>query len=157
MRFFWPYPLIAAVLFSACSKESAFTHFTRLDSRHERAVTNLKRINLTEHNRTAALISVLYLNPVDPQLYGDRPSFLVALFDRSSRTLEEYNVTLNGQTAAGSVLLDDNCSLRKLMPLNNPWNRYYQLLFKPTADANLTLLFETGPSLRGEVTFGTDQ
>ncbi|MBD3800843.1 MAG: hypothetical protein IE886_05210 [Campylobacterales bacterium] len=155
---YWPTLLITAVLFSACSKESAFTYFTKLDSRHERAVSNLKRATLTdEANRTAALISILHLNPVDPQLYGKRPSFLVALFDRGGRTLEEYNITLNGKTPVGLAQLDENCSLRELMPQNNPWNRYYQLLFRPTKEANLTLFFGTGPFLKGEVTFHTDQ
>ncbi len=154
---FWFTSLIVILLFTACSRDTAFEYFTKLDSRKERAVVNLRRITLNEQNETSALISVIYLNPVDPQLYIGRPNFLVALYDKRGRTLDEYNITLNGRPYVGMTELDDNCSLRRLMPLDNPWNRYYQLIFPYQDDANLTLRFETHPSLTGEVTYETDQ
>jgi hypothetical protein len=153
----WLFPLLPLLLFSACSRHSAFEYFTRLDSREERAVMNLQRVTLNENNRTTALISTIYLNPVDPGLYKSGEFFLVALYDRRGKSLESYTVTLNGQAPAGLVSLDENCSLRALMPLNNPWNGYYELVFKSQKDAKLTLRFETDPSLRGEVTYDTDQ
>jgi len=153
----WLFPPLIVLLFSACSRESAFEHFTRLDSLHERAVTQLRRATLGEANRTQALISVIYLNPVEPESYGEAPAFLVALFDRNGSGLETYKTTLNGREPAGIVRLDENCSLRSLMPLDNPWNSYYQLLFAAEADDNLTLRFENGPSLQGEVTYYTDR
>ncbi len=146
-----------SILFGACSRDTAFEYFTRLDSTQERAVTNFKRVTLKEHNRTVALLSVIYLNPVDPALYQQQQYFLVALYDIRKRPLTDYSITLNGKTPAGIVTLDDNCSLRALMPLNNPWNDYYQLVFSATGDHNLTLQFETDPSLQGEVTYHTDR
>ncbi|HHH72749.1 MAG TPA: hypothetical protein ENL04_02880 [Sulfuricurvum sp.] len=146
-----------AILFTACSRDTAFEYFTRLDSTQERAVTNLKRVTLKEDNRTVALLSVIYLNPVDPALYQQQQHFLVALYDTQKRPLTDYTITLNGKTPAGIVTLDDNCSLRALMPLNNPWNDYYQLVFSATGDHKLTLQFETGPSLQGAVTYDTDR
>jgi len=154
---FWILPVLIVTLFTACSRQTAFEYFTKLDSRHERAVTNLRRITLKEGNETTALISVIYLNPVDPALYSKQSYFLVAMYDKRDRTLDDYNITLNGSGAVGIVLLDDNCSLRQLMPLNNPWNSYYEVLFKPQKDANLTLRFETYPSLTGEAVYATDQ
>ena len=145
------------ILLSGCSRQTAFEYFTRLDSRHERAVTQLRRVTLTEENRTVALINVLYLNPVDPEIYGKKPMFVVALFDRRQVPLEDYTVKLNGKVPAGMVRLDENCSLRSLMPLDNPWNVYYQLLFNKPKKSAFTLTFETDPFLKGEVTFDTDQ
>ena len=153
----WPTLLIFTLLFTACSRETAFEHFTKLDNRHERAVTNLQRVTLGEHNKTVALVSVIYLNPVDPTLYTKQHYFFVALYDARGESLLDYNVTLNGKNAVGIAQLDDNCSMRTLMPLNNPWNTYYQLVFKYQKDENLTLRFESGPSLQGEVTYRTDQ
>jgi len=153
----WLFPIILLVFLSACSRQTAFEYFTKLDSREERAVTNLQRVTLSEHNRTTALISTIYLNPVDPGLYKGQEFFFVALYDRHGRDLEEYNVTLNGKAPVGLAKLDDNCSLRELMPLNNPWNGYYELVFKQSKEENLTLRFETDPSLTGEVTYGTDR
>ena len=153
----WLFPIVLLLFFTACSRQSAFEYFTKLDSREERAVMNLQRVTLSEHNRTAAMISMIYLNPVDPQLYSGQEYFFVALYDRRGKTLQEYNITLNGKAPVGIARLDDNCSLRKLMPLNNPWNAYYELVFKHSKDENLTVRFETDPSLRAEVTYGTDR
>ena len=154
---FWVPAFFIVLLLSACSRHTAFEYFTKLDSQEERAVMNLRRITLRENNETTALISVIYLNPVDPKLYIGQPYFLVALYDKRDRTLEDYNITLNGQEDVGRSELDDNCSLRRFMPLDNPWNHYYQLVFKQQQDVNLTLRFETRPSLKGEVTYDTDQ
>ena len=153
----WVLPLLVITVFTACSRQTAFEYFKKLDSRHERAVTNLKRVTLRENNQTVALISIIYLNPVDPELYQHQHYFFVALYDKRGAMLDDYNITLNGKPAAGMTKLDDNCSLRKLMPLNNPWNSYYELVFKHQKDENLTLRFETDPSLQGEATYGTDQ
>ena len=153
----WLFPILLLVLFSACSRQTAFEYFTKLDSREERAVMNLQHVTLAENNRTTALISTIYLNPVDPGLYGGQEYFFVALYDRRGLALEDYNVTLNGKAPVGLAKLDDNCSLRELMPLNNPWNGYYELVFKHSKEENLTLRFESGPSLTGEATYGTDR
>jgi hypothetical protein len=154
---YWLFTPMVLIVLTACSRDTAFKYFTRLDSTYGRAVINLKRVTLKEHNRTVALLSVIYLNPVHPELYQHQEHFLVALYDTKKRPLTEYTITLNGNAPAGIAKLDDNCSLRDLMPLNNPWNDYYQLVFGPAREHNLTLRFETGPSLRGEVTYDTEQ
>lgn len=149
----WILSLLLLLIFAACSRDTAYKYFAKLDSRHERAVTNLRRVTLEEHNETQALVSVLYLNPVDPQLYHDQHYFFIGLFDRQGRGLEAYGITLNGKPPVGMARLDNNCSLRSLMPLNNPWNRYYEVVFRPTADENLTLNFEIDPSLQGQAVY----
>lgn len=154
---FWFTPLLLLLFFSACSRDTAFEYFTKLDSQKERAVVNLRRVLLKEHNETTALISIIYLNPVDPQRYFGRPNFLVAFYDKRGRMPEDYNITLNGRPYVELTALDTNSSLRRLMPLDNPWNSYYRLVFPYQDDANLTLRFETRPSLTGEVTYETDQ
>ena len=154
MRYWY---LLSLILLTACSRETAFEHFSRLDSRHERAVANLMRVTLKEDNRTTALLSIIYLNAVDPDHYQHQDYFLVAQYDSRQLPLEAYTITLNGKTPTGIVQLDDNCSLRTLMPLNNAWNAYYELVFKASEDENLTLRFESGPSLQGEVTYRTDR
>ncbi len=153
----WLFSLPIIFLLSACGSKSAFEYFTKLDSRQERAVTNLRRMTIKENNATVALLNIIYLNPVEPGAYGDNPAFLIGLYDRRGKGMEAYRTTLNGRLPAGMVELDDNCTLRTLMPLNNPWNRYYQALFKADGEANLTLRFETDPSLQGEVTYRTDE
>jgi len=155
---YWLFPVLVLILFSACSRDTAYKYFTKLDSRHERAVTQLRRITLKEGERTEALISIIYLNPVDPELYRRQHFFFVALYDKRGTGLDAYRITLNGKVAAGVAQLDDDCDLRSLMPLNNPWNAYYEVVFDGVKDdGNITLRFETDPSLQGEVTYDTDQ
>lgn len=147
--------LIAGIvlILAGCSRDTAFEYFTKLDSTQERAVDNYRRVTLGEHNVTEALISVLYLNPVEPKLYHGNHYFFIGLYDRKNRTLNDYNISLNGESPAGIVTLDSDCSLHKLLPLNNPWNTYYEVVFKALKDENLTLQFEIDPSLKGEVTY----
>ena len=141
------------VLASGCSRDTAFEYFTKLDSTQERAVGNYRRITLSDGNLTEAIINVLYLNPVEPDLFHGNHYFFISLYDRNKRPLQEYNLTLNGEPAAGIVMLDRNCSLSRLLPLNNPWNVYYEAVFKRLEDENLTLRFEIDPSLTGEAVY----
>lgn len=154
---YWSLLPLILILLTACSRETAFTYFPRLDSRHERAVANLMRVTLKEDNRTVSLLNIIYLNAVDPKRYRTQHYFLVAQYDSRHLPLEAYAITLNGKAPAGIIKLDDNCSLRTLMPLNNSWNAYYELVFKANEDENLTLRFESDPSLQGEVTYHTDR
>lgn len=154
MRYWY---LLALILLTACSRETAFVNFPKLDSRHERAVSNLMRVTLKEDNRTVSLLNIIYLNAVDPKRYHTRRYFLVSLYDRRHLPLETYTITLNGSKPSSIIPLDDNDSLRTLMPLNNAWNAYYELVFNASKDTNLTLQFESGPSLQGAVTYRTDR
>ncbi len=147
------------LMLAGCSdKDNAFEYFTKLDSTHERAVMNLRTVMLRdEHNRTHSVISVIYLDPVEPKLYRGQNYFLVGLYDRDKTPLSSYRVTLNGRAPAGIAELDANCSLRTLMPLNNPWTDYYEVVFPALKDTNLTITFETDRSLRGSATYRTDR
>ncbi len=150
----WTSAVLFAVVFLGCSRDTAFEYFTKLDSTAERAVVNLRQIVLRDdRNNTRALISVIYLDPVQPQIFRRQHFFLVGLYDSRKRPLFDYNLTLNGEAPKGIVELDDNCSLRRLMPLNNPWTDYYEVVFAHTDDENLTLTFENGPSLKGSAVY----
>lgn len=155
MRVWFVLPVLLLML--GCSRDNAYRYFTKLNTTQERAVGSLKRITLQENNTTRTLISAIYLNEADPALYRDNHYFMIALFDRNGTSIDALDITLNDQPPSGTVLLDENCSLRALMPLNNRWNDYYELVFPGSNEENLTLRVENGPSLRGEAVFGTDQ
>lgn len=147
----------AVIVFGGCSRNTAFEYFTKLDTSQERAVTHLRKVTIRENSAIQALISVMYLNPVKPELYQNQHYFLIALYDVKSGPLEAFRVMMNGAEPAGMAELDDNCTLKALMPLNNPWNRYYEVVFRHSKDENLTLTFETGPSSKEAVTYHTAQ
>jgi len=149
--------LLLLILTAGCSRDNAFRHFQKLDSDKERAVLNMRRVILKENNQTVSLFISVYLNAVYPELYHDQNSFLVSFYDKQARPLEAFSITLNGQAPLAAVLLEQNCTLRRLMPLDNPWSRTYQMLFPPLQDQNLTLRFESDPSLTGQATFRIDR
>lgn len=155
MRIWYGLPVLLLLL--GCSRENAYRYFTKLNTTQERAVGSLQRITLEKGDTTLTLISAIYLNEADPELYRDNHYFLMALYDRNSTSIAALNITLNHQPPMGTVLLDENCSLRALMPLNNRWHKYYELVFPGSDEANLTLRVENGPSLQGEAVFGTAQ
>lgn len=145
------------LLTAGCSRDTAFEYFTKLDSTQERAVSNYRRVTLSDGNLTEAIVNVLYLNPVEPEMFRGNHYFFISLYDRDKRPLEEYNLTLNGEPPAGITMLDRNCSLSRLLPLNNPWTVYYEAVFKRLKDENLTLRFEIDPSLTGEAVYRSVQ
>lgn len=152
------YALLFLLLLAGCSsRDNAFRYFQTLDTDREKAVLNMRRIALKEGNRTESILIAIHLNPVYPELYHDQNSFLMSLYDTENRPIETFSFSLNGKAPIAVIALEQNCSLERLMPLQNPWGENYQVLFPPTGDANLTLRFGNGPSLQGQATFRTDR
>lgn len=149
----WSLLFGTAIFLAACSRDTGFQYFTKLDSRQERAVINLRNITFRENNVSRAMLSVIYLNPVEPDLYRRQHYFLVAQYDERGTPLTDYRILLNGAPPAGIALLDANCSIKKLMPLDDPWHDYYELIFSATGDENLTVTFETDPFSKEAVTY----
>ena len=54
-----------------------------------------------------------------------------------------YRMTLNSTPPLKITELEKNDPLRSLMPINNDWNRFYQIVFAATENDNLTLRLET--------------
>lgn len=150
--------LLTIALLSGCSsRDNAFRYFQKLDGDKERAVLNMRRISLKEGNRTESMLVAVYLNAVYPELYHDQNSFVVSLYDVDNRPLERFSLSLNDAAPVAAVELEQNCTLRRLMPIDNPWGKSYQVIFPGSRDTNLTLRFGSGPSLQGQATFYTDR
>lgn len=139
MKMAWLF-IFLVFFISGCSRTNAFVHFERLDNEQERAVVQLHQLKLTdEQNLTTAYASVVYLNPVTPQLDNGTEQFMVALLDRRKQPISAYAFRLQGHAPTLVEPLKKSHELRRLMPLNNAWNRYYRLEFASIEDQNLTL------------------
>lgn len=135
--------ILSAILLGACSRHRAFEHFQRLDDAQERAVTRLQPIALRdERNVTQVYVSVIYLNPVFAETPMETVQFLVAMLDRRIEPVSPYAFTLNGLPPLQVTSLEHNRTLRRLMPLDNAWNRYYALEFGKPVSEELNLSLE---------------
>lgn len=70
--------IAASILFSGCSRATAFDYFST-DSYYEKAVSNMQKASLLKDMETKALLSAVYLNPIDPDLYNGNEYFYIAV------------------------------------------------------------------------------
>jgi hypothetical protein len=68
----------AALLFSGCTKTTAFDFFST-DTYYEKAISNMQKVSLMRDMETKALLHAIYLNNVDPQTYSGDEYFFVAV------------------------------------------------------------------------------
>ncbi|RLA72368.1 MAG: hypothetical protein DRG24_03135 [Epsilonproteobacteria bacterium] len=143
--------LTAVLIISGCSRTTAFTHFTKLDSMQERAVSTLQTASIFDGIHRKAIMSTIYLNHVDPNIYKLQETFLMALYLRDNKTLKlpnldetqaMYQLTLNGIAPLEIRIVEKDDPLRRLMPINNDWNYFYTVEFAQSKEDNLTLTLE---------------
>ncbi|MCJ7765274.1 MAG: hypothetical protein MUP09_04960, partial [Thiovulaceae bacterium] len=137
-----------ALLLGGCS--GSFDHFTP-SSTQERASISYQNVRLLKENRTETMISTIYLNEVYPRYRGGYSHLLVAFYSKehnntlffkrgSALNADDYILMLNGRGALFSEELERDDLLRKLMPINNSWSRYYYVRYKrPGGSPILTL------------------
>ncbi|PHR56145.1 MAG: hypothetical protein COA44_08605 [Arcobacter sp.] len=70
--------LITVLLFSGCSRTTAFDFFST-DTYYEKAVSNMQKVSLMKDMETKALLHAIYLNNVDEELYNDGEYFFIAI------------------------------------------------------------------------------
>ena len=148
MRFSW-IAMAALLAFSGCSQKGAFDLF-KMDASHERAVEQLRTGAIVLSLETKAILSTLYLNPIDPDQYKDGEYFIAAVyFERDNRDIRKwdlntygYTLTLNGKKATILEELDQSDPRRTLIPVQNNWNKYFFIRFDSVADSSLALQLE---------------
>jgi len=148
MRFSW-IAMAALLAFSGCSQKGAFDLF-KMDASHERAVEQLRTGAIVLSLETKAILSTLYLNPIDPDQYKDGEYFIAAVyFERDNRDIRKwdlntygYTLTLNGKKATILEELNQSDPRRTLIPVQNNWNKYFFIRFDSVADSSLALQLE---------------
>src|SRR3990167_5405523 len=91
MRFSW-IAMAALLAFSGCSQKGAFDLF-KMDASHERAVEQLRTGAIVLSLETKAILSTLYLNPIDPDQYKDGEYFIGAVyFERDNRDIRKWDL-----------------------------------------------------------------
>lgn len=138
-----------AFLLGGCSVPGAFDMF-KMDEAHEKSVEQLRTGSIIQSMETKALVSAIYLNPVYPLEYKDDEYFVLAVYfektiqDTSKWSIEEhgYTLSLNGTAPVSVERLQENDPRRKLIPVQNNWNKYYLVKFSKIKDSVLKLQLE---------------
>lgn len=141
--------MIALIGFSGCAQKGTFDLF-KMDEAHERAVEQLRTGAIIQSFETKALVSAIYLNPIDPQTYKDGEYFVGAVyFEKVNQDVKKwdlythgYTLTLNGAKPTLLEELKENDPRRALIPVQNNWNKYYFIRFDSVPEGALTLLLE---------------
>lgn len=141
--------LTALLGFSGCSQKGAFDLFN-MDTTHERAIEELRVGTIVQSFETKAIFSSLYLNKIDPQTYRGGEYFIAAIyFEKDNRLVKKlnieeygYHLALNGKAPTIIEPLSDQDLRRRLMPVQNNWNRYYLIRFDSVPESILTLQLE---------------
>lgn len=141
--------LSALLSFSGCSEKGAFDLF-KMDKAQERAIEELRVGTIVMSFETKAIFSSLYLNKIDPKTYNGDEYFIAALyFEKDNRMIKKldieeygYQLTLNGKKPTVIEPLSETDLRRRLMPIQNNWNRYYLIRFDSVPESTLTLRLE---------------
>lgn len=141
--------LSALLTFGGCSQKGAFDLFN-MDTAHERSIEELRVGTIVQSFETKAIFSSLYLNKIDPETYKGGEYFIAALyFHKDNRLIKKldiedygYTLTLNGKAATIIEPLFEQDLRRRLMPVQNNWNRYYLIRFDSAAESTLVLRLE---------------
>ncbi|MDF1881400.1 hypothetical protein JHD50_08825 [Sulfurimonas sp. MAG313] len=168
-KFFILFVIMFAILFSGCSKTTAFDYFS-MSPYYEKAVLQMQKMSLMQNEETKALVHAIYLNNIDPKMYKGGEYFYVALHivkdneDEKTRGLynKEYSLRLKeNKKSFSSALeihnLESNNNLRLRMPIHNAWSQYYLLKFKTMNQKTLRLSFENDQFGKAQLVFAKEE
>ena len=132
-----------------------------LSADKEKAATSLQSIRILKDNKSEAILSVIFLNEVYPH-YSDESEahFLISFYAPDvNNTLyfneidpNQYNLMMNGSSATEAVLLEEEDTLRTLLPINNSYNNYYYVRY-PITNEMLTLVLEKSHKRVAEISY----
>ncbi len=112
--------ILLALFLTGCSIKPAFKH----DPLYEKALKHTQRCQIVNSLETKALIDVIYLNPLYPQLKTQ--AFLIGVYNDFNNTLNniEFNLTINSKDINYSTKIP-HYILYKNFPFYNSWMNYY--------------------------------
>lgn len=139
---------VTALIFTSCSSRGAMDHFDK-NEHYERAMTSLQIGTLVQHLETKAVLKTIYLNHVFDKKYQEGENFYISTYidkdpyeEKQQGILHKhYNLRLNNKKATRITELENNDSLRLLMPLTERWSRYYYVRFDEAKGNDLNLTF----------------
>ncbi len=112
--------LIFVIIFSGCDLKPAL----KKDPLYEKTLKYTQRCQIINSLETKAMIDLVYLNPIYPQL--KKTSFLVGVYNEFNNTLNnaEFNFTINQKPVKISEKIPSYI-LYKNFPFYNSWMSYY--------------------------------
>ena len=126
------------LLLSGCGAKSE--HYVP-SAEHEKASISYRNLRTLKNNKSEMFLSAIYLNDVYPKYTDGLAHFIISFYSPSTDNLlvfdinrtttsDAYSLTLNGEMALKSELLDNDDLLLDLFPIKTKWNKYYYASFE---------------------------
>jgi len=154
--------LVISFLFIGCS-QNYNEHVKPTDILHEQSLTQTQKIEIKSETTTKAYITATYINQINHKLVGlnnEVERFIVSIYIPSEQRQELYNeifFIINGQVESCVKILKKNNPMLKLIPVSNPWSRYYYVeAHKKERNKTITFSFKTFDYSSPTLTFSKD-
>ena len=141
------------VLLSGCADKNAFSRFN-MSEKQELSANALQRSKIKFNEKVNGIISIVYLNIIDPKKYNDGEYFYAYTYIKNKNY--ESNFVLKNQEPMTVEELSSSNTFSSLTSINNKWNKYYLLKFAKQSD-KLSFVFENGPYSSDTLKFEKDE
>jgi predicted butyrate kinase (DUF1464 family) len=143
---------LSCILFlGGCSHQNGFSKFA-MEPSQERSANSIQSSKIFKEGVVEGVLSLVYLNEVDPSVYNAHEYFLVAIYNKEKKELSNPNsflqgaleITLNEKMPIKIKELAKEETIVARLFSQSTWNRYYLVAFEEEKENKLFL------SLKGE-------
>lgn len=147
--------LISSFFVYGCSHQNAFTKFELLQQ-EEAALASIQSTQLTHESEVAGVASVVYLNEVDPQSYHTQEHFLLCIYLKKRKKIQDLDITLNNKKPLKIEEISATENVTRLSGTQNEWSSYYLVDFEKQNKKRLSLLLKDGDFSSQNIIFTKD-
>jgi hypothetical protein len=124
--------LIFLLLMNGCAEKNAFSRF-HISEKQEIGLDALQSSKIKDKMSVNGVVSVVYLNQVEPQKFKNTEVFYVFMYLKDKSIPVHF--TLNGEAPIFSVKkLTPSNEFTYLTSVDAPWNKYYLVTFAQQGD-----------------------
>ena len=124
--------LFFLLLLGGCAEKNAFSRFD-INEKQEIALNALQSSKIQDKNRVNGVVTVVYLNQVEPEKFKDSEVFYVFMYLKDKSM--PVNFTLNGKAPIFTVKeLTYLNEYTYLTSTDVAWNKYYLVTFSKQGD-----------------------
>lgn len=123
--------LVLPLLMMGCAQKNAFSLF-ELSKKQERSENSIQSSKIKNAQEANGVVSVVYLNAIEPKLYRDAEYFYIYYYVKSGA--EELSFTLNNRAPLEIEKLKSINRFTELTNSNSEWQEYYLVKFEEQGD-----------------------
>lgn len=141
--------LSCIMLFGGCSHQNGFSKFA-MEPSQERSANSIQSSKIIKNGATEGVLSLVYLNEVDPNVYNTHEYFLLSIYNKAKKELNDPNsflqegieITLNEKMPIKIKKLSKDEAIVTKIFSQTTWNRYYLVAFEEEKENALRLFLK---------------